>query len=258
MRRLAFIYSHQKCKYLIIEIRNFMRIVKFIIILLVVVGLSACQKKEEPKVSAANLPSGTHAAKVLDFINVPNYTYLQVSENGKEYWLAAPTTTVEKGETIYFSQGMEMKNFHSQTINKTFDSIYFVQGISTSPQKETVAEAHQQTYNNTREQISVKPLSDGKTVAQIFSNKSSLAGKIVRIRGKVTKYNPNIMGRNWIHIQDGTESGKNYDLLVTSNDEAAVGQTVVVQGKIAVDQDFGAGYTYPVMIENAKVKTESK
>ena len=235
-----------------------MRIVKFILVLLVVIGLSACQKKEEPKVPAANLPSGVITAKVLDFINVPNYTYLQVSENGKEYWLAAPTTKVEKGETIYYSQGMEMKNFHSQTINKTFDSIYFVQGISTSPQKETVAEAHQQAYNNVREQISVKPLKDGKTIAQIFSDKSSLAGKTVKIRGKVTKYNPNIMGRNWIHIQDGTESGKNYDLLVTSNDKAAVGQTIIVQGKVAVDKDFGAGYTYPVMIENAKVKTESK
>jgi len=235
-----------------------MKSIKIILIILVVIGLSACQKKEKPKTPAANLPSGTHAVKVLDFINVPNYTYLKVSQNGKEYWLAAPTTTVEKGETVYYSEGMEMKNFHSQTINKTFDSIYFVQGISTSPQKEAVAEAHQQTYNNAKEQISIKPLKDGKTVAQIFSNKSALAGKAVKIRGKVTKYNPNIMGRNWIHIQDGTESGKNYDLLVTSNDEAAVGQTVIVQGKVAIDKDFGAGYTYPVMIENAKVQKETK
>jgi hypothetical protein len=235
-----------------------MKSIKFILVLLVIIGLSACQKKEEPKAPASNLPSGTHAVKVLDFINVPNYTYLQVSENGNEYWLAAPTTKVEKGETVYYTQGMEMKNFHSQTINKTFDSIFFVQGITTSPQKEAITEAHQQAYTNSKEQISVQPLKDGKTVAQIFSDKSSLAGKTVRIRGKVTKYNPNIMGRNWIHIQDGTGAGNSYDLLVTSNDEAKVGQTVVIQGKVAIDKDFGAGYTYPVMIENAKVQAETK
>jgi hypothetical protein len=230
-----------------------MRSIKFIIVIMVMIGLSACQKKEKPKTAAAKLPAGTHEVKVLDFINVPNYTYLNVSENGKDYWLAAPTTKVEKGETIYYSKGMEMKNFHSKTINKTFDSIFFVQGISASPQSQNIAEAHQQAYKSSKEEISVKPLKGGKTVAQIFSNKTSLAGKTVSIRGKVTKYNPNIMGRNWIHIQDGTQSKNNYDLLVTSNDEAAVGQTIVVKGKIAIDKDFGAGYTYPVMIEDAKV-----
>ena len=235
-----------------------MRSIKFILVLLVVLGLSACQKKEEPKTPVANLPSGTHAVKVLDIINVPNYTYLQVSENGNKYWLAAPTTKVEKGETVYYKQGMEMKNFQSPTINKTFDSIFFVQGISTSPQREAITEAHQQAYTNSKEQISIQTLKGGKTVAQIFSEKSSLAGKTVKIRGKVTKYNPNIMGRNWIHIQDGTGSDKNYDLLVTSKDEAVVGQTIVVQGIVAIDKDFGAGYTYPVMIENAKVKAETK
>ncbi len=230
-----------------------MKSIKFIIVILVMIGLSACQKKEEPKTAAAKLPADTHAVKVLDFINVPNYTYIKVSENGNDYWLAAPTTTVEKGETVYYSKGMEMKNFHSKTINKTFDSIFFVQGISTSPQSQKIAEAHQQAYKSSKEKISVKPLKGGMTVAQVFSNKSSLAGKTVSIRGEVTKYNPNIMGRNWIHIQDGTQSENNYDLLVTSNDEAAVGQTIVVKGKIAVDKDFGAGYTYPVMIEDAKV-----
>jgi len=230
-----------------------MRSIKYIIVAFVIIGLSACQKNEKPKTAAAKLPAGTHAVKVLDFMNVPNYTYLKVSENEKEYWLAAPTTTVKKGETVYYSNGMEMKNFHSQTINKTFDSIFFVQGISTSLQSQKIAEAHQQAYKTSEEKISIKPLNGGKTVAQIFSNKASLAGKIVSIRGKVTKYNPNIMGRNWIHIQDGTQSDNNYDLLVTSNDEAAVGQTVVVKGKIAIDKDFGAGYTYPVMIESAKI-----
>ena len=235
-----------------------MRTFKFIMILLITVGLAACQKKEENKAPAAQIPAGSHAAKVVDFVDVPNYTYLQVSENGQEYWIAAPQTKVEKGQTVYFSQGMEMKNFHSQTLNRTFDSIFFVQEISSSQQSQSVASAHQQASSSSKEQVSVEPLKGGKTVAQIFSDKEALAGKIVHIRGKVTKYNPGIMDRNWIHIQDGTESAGNFDLLVTSNDAASVGETIVVEGKVAINQDFGAGYSYPVMIEGAKIKSDSK
>ncbi len=226
---------------------------KLILTLLILVGLSACQKKEAPKANTAKLPEGTHTVKIVDFINVPNYTYLQVKENGNEYWIAAPQTKVEKGETIYYSNGMEMKNFHSNTLNKTFDVIYFVQNISTNPSELNLESAHQQVINSTRDKISVEPVKGGKTVAQIFKDKQSLAGKTVKIRGKVTKYNPNIMGRNWIHIQDGTESNGNFDLLITSEDETAVGKTIVAEGKVAINKDFGAGYSYPVMIENAKI-----
>ncbi len=231
-----------------------MKYIKIILVLFLLVGLSSCQKKQEaPKSAAANLPAGTHAVKVIDFIDVPSYTYIQVSENGNSYWLAAPQTKVEKGQTIYYSQGMEMKNFHSQTINRTFDVIYFVQGVSTQPAGQSLESIHQQAANSEKENISVVPLKDGKTISQIFGDKNALAGKIVKIKGQVTKYNPNIMGRNWIHIQDGTSSSGNFDLLVTSKDEASVGQTIVVEGKVAVNKDFGAGYSYTVMIEDAKI-----
>ncbi len=230
-----------------------MKNIKLILILLIFVGLSACQKKEAPKTNNTKLPADTHTAKVVDFTNVPNYTYIQVNENGNEFWIAGPQTKVEKGETIYYSNGMEMKNFHSNTLNKTFDVIYFVQDIVKAPGELNLESAHQQVINSTREKISVEPLKGGKTVAQIFKDKDELAGKTVKIRGKVTKYNPNIMGRNWIHIQDGTESSDNFDLLITSEDKTAVGKVIVAEGKVAINKDFGAGYSYPVMIENAKI-----
>ena len=236
-----------------------MKKIKLILVLLLLVGLSACQKKEEaPKTTDAKLPAGTHAVKVVDFIDVPSYTYLQVNENGNEYWLAAPQMKVAKGETLYYSQGMEMKNFHSQTLNKTFDVIYFVQSVTKEPAAQNLETVHQQATSSAKENISVESLKGGKTVSQIFSDKESLAGKTVMIRGKVTKYNPNIMSMNWIHIQDGTESAGNFDLLVTSKDEASVGQTIVIEGKVAVNKDFGAGYSYPVMIEDAKIVSASK
>jgi len=96
------------------------------------------------------------------------------------------------------------------------------------------------------------------TVADIFANKDKLAGKEVTVRGKVMKFSPMIMGRNWVHIQDGTgdaASGTN-DLTVTTSDSVKVGDTVLVKGKLAANKDFGAGYSYDVIIEEAKVTVE--
>lgn len=94
------------------------------------------------------------------------------------------------------------------------------------------------------------------TVQEVFAKRKELAGKIVRVRGKVVKYNPSIMGRNWIHIQDGTgEPLQNtHDLVVTSASGANVGEILTVEGRLAADKDFGAGYTYAAIIEEAKLK----
>ena len=239
-----------------------MQRLSIIILMLLAIGFSACEKKEEPE-KKANNPSAMqsenlHKVVVEENMNASNYTYLKVKENDNEFWIAVPQMEVQKGETLYFGKSMEMKNFHSEALNRDFKSVLFVDHVSRTPGNTSMAPTSHPKLTNAKEDVSVKPLSDGKTIKQIYADKNDLAGKTVRVRGKVTKFNPNIMGRNWIHIQDGTESGKNYDLLVTSNDKAAVGQTIIVQGKVAVDKDFGAGYTYPVMIENAKVKTESK
>jgi hypothetical protein len=94
------------------------------------------------------------------------------------------------------------------------------------------------------------------TVQEIFAKNKELAGKIVQVRGKVVKFNPGIMGRNWIHIQDGSGNPlqNTHDLVATSTEEAAVGEVVTVEGKLTANKDFGAGYTYVVIIEEAKIK----
>ncbi|MGA7719590.1 MAG: hypothetical protein WCA84_00305 [Ignavibacteriaceae bacterium] len=221
--------------------------------IILIFTLTSC-KKDENKIPDSNLPAGTHAVKVLDFMDVSNYTYLHVSENGNEYWIAAPQMKAEKDETLYYSQGMEMKNFHSDVLNRTFPSVYFVQSISPNLQQgQTLSSVHQQVNSSQRQQISVEHLTDGKTVSQIYSGKDELSGKIIKICGKVVKYNPGIMSRNWIHIQDGTESNGNFDMLITSKDEAALGQTIIVEGRVVLNKDFGAGYSYSVLVEDAKI-----
>ncbi len=225
------------------------------LVLVALFTLMSCGKKEQPKIDKSKLPAGTHVVTVVESMDASNYTYIKVSEDGNEYWMAVPQIKVEKGETLYYSKSMEMKNFHSETLNRTFDSILFVSDISKTPaqQPQNLAAAHQQLSNEQKADVKVEPLPGGKTVAEIFSEKDKLAGQTVKIRGKVTKYNPGIMDRNWIHNQDGTKSGSCFDLLVTSTQTAALGEIIVVEGKVAVNKDFGAGYSYPVMIEDAKI-----
>ena len=74
------------------------------------------------------------------------------------------------------------------------------------------------------------------------------------IRAKVVKYNAGIMGKNWLHLRDGSgKADKDNDLTVTSNDVAKVGDVVVIKGAVRTDKDFGAGYAYPVIVEDAKI-----
>jgi hypothetical protein len=49
---------------------------------------------------------------------------------------------------------------------------------------------------------------------------------------------------------------RNNDLTVTSKHTAAVGDTVVLTGTIILDKDFGAGYSFPVLLEDASITNE--
>jgi hypothetical protein len=230
-----------------------------VILILLAISFTACEKKEEPEKKAAQQSNmqaeGVHKVVVEDNVDASNYTYLKVKENDSEFWIAVPQMKVQKGETLYFTKSMEMKNFHSEALNRDFESVLFVDDISTTPQSAGPVPNHP-ALKTTKADVSVKPVDGGKTVEQIYAGKDNLAGKTIKVRGKVTKFNPNIMGRNWIHIQDGSGSKDNYDLMITSKDIVRVGDVVVAEGRIAVNQDFGAGYSYPVMIEDAKVKAE--
>ena len=93
------------------------------------------------------------------------------------------------------------------------------------------------------------------TVAAIYKDKATLAGKTISVQGKVVKVNGGIMGRNWVHVQDGTGDAKkdNNNLVVTSKQIAKVGDQVTISGVVAINRDFGSGYSYPLLIEEASI-----
>jgi hypothetical protein len=97
----------------------------------------------------------------------------------------------------------------------------------------------------------------GKTIAEVFAEKDALAGAKITVRGKVVKTNAMIMDRNWLHVRDGSGAEGANDLTVTTTGELPnVGDTVLITGPVSVDKDFGMGYRYPVIIEDAEVTVE--
>lgn len=217
-------------------------------------------KKEETtqQTEQSSMAAAAHKVEVEEVLQASAYTYLRVSENGKEDWLAiTKNPNIEVGQTIFYKDAMEMKNFHSTDLDRDFESVWFVQSVSTQPMETNptmgAASPHSNVKPEPDEKISIDPVEGGITIAQLFDNEKSYEGKSVKIRGKVVKVNNGIMGRNWLHIQDGTGDDNNYDLTVTTDDKASVGEIVVVEGYVTLNKDFGSGYKYDVILENSKI-----
>jgi hypothetical protein len=230
----------------------------------IIIITTACGEKEQPKnvdpnqsqMTNTDVSEGVHNVLVEEKIDASSYSYLRVKENSKDYWVAVNKMDVKPGEYIIFSKSMEMKNFKSESLDKTFESILFVDDARKSGSDEQLKSPHQNVMSGKDQSIKIEPVKDGYTVEQIYSKKSSLEFKTVKVRGKVVKVNDNIMGTNWVHIQDGTGSNDTHDLLITTSQPVKVGTTIVAEGKVIKDKDFGAGYFYNVLLENSKITIE--
>ncbi len=196
---------------------------------------------------------------VKEVLQTSSYTYCLVKEGNVENWIAVNRIDVSEGQTLYFNQGTEMFDFHSKELDHDFASVFFVQDVSLTPKAANTAAASPmmgktpQKPEIVKEEIKVETVDGGITIAELFANKAKYSGRKIKISGKVTKVNLEIMNTNWFHLQDGTDFEGNFDLTVTSNEIVNKGATVTFEGVVATDKDFGAGYFYPVILENAKV-----
>lgn len=198
-------------------------------------------------------PLTTVKGEVLEIKNVESYTYLRLKTAAGERWTAISKAPVKKGDKITIENAMELKNFESKSLKKTFDSILFgnlVQGAGA-----TAAHAGLANTIDTRN-IHVDKASgeNARTVAEIITLGVELKDKAVLVRGKIVKYNSGIMGKNWLHLRDGTGSEASNDLLVTTTNQAKLGDIVTVKGIVRNDRDFGAGYSYKVLVEDATLQ----
>ena len=76
------------------------------------------------------IPAGAgHKGKVLSTMDAAGYTYLEVEEKGQKLWVAVMQTKVKVGDDVEFPDSPPMVNFHSKTLNRTFEKIIFAPGI---------------------------------------------------------------------------------------------------------------------------------
>lgn len=192
---------------------------------------------------------------VQQHIPTTKYSYMEVTEGENVFWIASPKAEINVGDTVYFSEAMEMKDFKGKEIDKTFDVIYFVQGVFNEPIAKTqqMENPHSEQIKGEKADVDIKPVEGGISVAELYKNKDKYAGKTVKLTGKVVKYNEAIMNKNWIHIQDGSEHDGLFDVTITSTDAVKEGDIVVLEGTVVLDKDFGAGYKYNVIVEDAKL-----
>lgn len=292
---------------------KFYRTQTVIAICLLLISGTGCKSSDQEKAVQADEPSAPVVSqqatereygpglnikgKVLETMDVGGYTYVQVDDDEGPTWVAIPQSKVEKDQEVTVTQGMEMRNFESKTLNRTFDKIYFSAGfdgeaaqanphagvpgapeIGSSAQGGSFDEALQaegaaggpamvdpseltggsMAAKAPAEDIKVEKAEgeNAHTVGEIFTKSKELDNQKVTVRGQVVKVSTMIMGKNWVHIQDGTgdAASNSNDLVVTTMAEPAKGSVVLVEGTLHADRDFGAGYRYDVIIEDAEIK----
>src|SRR5512138_1391484 len=173
----------------------------FVAMAAVVILLAACQSRQHTK--TADLAPNAHQVTAEEVIQTSMYTYVRVSSDGRDYWVAINKADIKEGETYYWSIGAEMNNFTSKELKRTFPSIFFIQDFTDqpiTPHRVSPTTMPAQTVQPQQEfkALEVPRASGGVTIAELFSGRDKFAGKKVRISGQVVKFSPEIMNRNWV------------------------------------------------------------
>lgn len=236
--------------------------------------------------------AATLEGTVVETFNSGGYTYIHLDTGSKKLWAAVGETSVAAGEKVTLQNGPVMTDFYSKTLDRTFPEIIFSGGCQVAGKEPQAAAAPAggeaaPSFSAALQGEGAAPVmpppgmgvedagggsikavtpvqevkvdkaegENGYKVEEIFEKAADLAGKKVKIRGKVVKVSPNIMGRNWVHLQDGSgDAMKNsHDLVVTTADVPELNSIVVAEGVLTKDKDFGSGYFYNVIIEEALI-----
>ena len=209
--------------------------------------------------AAPDAPMAPLKGEVLETQNVEGYTYLRLKTAQGETWAAVPTTALKKGSQVTIGNPTAMRNFESKTLKKTFDKIVFGQlvepGAPLGAPHGTAATAPAPAAGPVIK-VAKAAGADARTVAEVVAGKAALKDKTVLVRGQEVKVSSGILGKNWLHLQDGSGSAANgtNDILVTTKDSAAVGDIVQAKGTVRTDVTVGPGYAYAVLIDDAGLR----
>ncbi len=232
-----------------------MKYLKLLLLGLLITVSSKSFAQEDP-----HAKSGLIKVIVQEVLQVESYTYLYVIEGEEKKWLAAPRMEAQLGEIYYYKGGMMMKDFKSNELDRIFEEVTFLSKIMNADFIDASTGRVNKDNYVTEAETSREPLKLGLaydsiegrvSVAELLENMSKYGGKKVKVAGKVTKFNSGILGKNWIHVSDGTSFEGNDDFMITSQEIFMVGDEVILEGIVGLDRDFGAGYFYKIILEEA-------
>ena len=214
-----------------------MKINKYLFAVSLIYLLAVCQ------VSAADEEG--YSGVVAETLDTGPYTYVLMDTGSEKIWFAGPAADIKVGDSIKITSVMPMPKYYSKSLDREFEMLYFVTSLT----------GEEQSEGEVALDLSIMKAEGGKTITEIMDQQQQLAGQVVSVRGQVIKYNRNILDNNWIHIRD---SSGEQDLTITTKESVALGDVIVAVGKIGLNRDFGYGYVYDVMLEDAKITVEKQ
>ncbi len=176
---------------------------------------------------------------VLEHKKSGGYTYLYVDDSTSKFWAAVPEMEVKKGDKLSLNKQMWVQNFYSKTLDETFDALLFAMIKKDKVQINVDFQKKKEGY---------------LSVAEVFEKAKELEAKEVQVNGVITKVSYGILGYNWVHIQDTTKYKTENDLIfLLHTNNFKEGDRVNISGKVTNNRDFGAGYKYKVIVDEAKI-----
>lgn len=188
-----------------------------------------------------------HSGTIIEMLESNGYSYWRIEEGQDIYWVAVRLMPAYVGAHVSFKGQAWMTNFSSRTLSMTFPNILFA-GYAVLGQESIDANLTVLPTINDISESEITP------IVELHEQTNELAHKTVLVYGTVTKVTNNVMGKTWIHVQDESSSQDSSTIVITTlNDSAKMGTQVYARGVLSVDKDFGYGYFYPVIIEDAKI-----
>jgi hypothetical protein len=215
--------------------------------------------------------------KILEIKTAMGYKYLKIDEEGKELWIAIANAPVTIGDRIGYDKNTMMTNFKSKSLDQEFKEIFFASDVylpqkaqqpksmkemlGLSPKKQDPHAGMGRGMTSEEEEKPATPFvkKDTYTIEEIHMWRKSLEGQIISIEASVYKVSRQIMKLDWVHLGDGTGNEKKLtdDLVFTATStNIKAGDKVIAKGKVIVNKDFGFGYFYKVIIQDATFKVK--
>jgi hypothetical protein len=209
------------------------------------------------------------AGKVVETFDSGGYTYMLLETKGAKEWVAIPELVVSVGDEVELQGGVQMGEFTSKALGRKFDQIIFSNGPTEKFNTLRKEKAHKnvdmgQPAPGSKKRgpgkiieglkVEKAPGENSFTLQEVMQKRSELQDKTIVVRGQVVKVSANIMGRNWVHITDASGGKWDSKLVITTKDTPEVGDVVTATGVFHNNVDFGGGYYYEIIMEDAAVK----